>query len=254
MSEILVSIIMPTYNSSKTIERSIDSVLNQNFANFELIVVDDCSTDYTVPILRGVESTDDRVRLIVCDSNSGSPARPRNIGIQSARGRYICFLDSDDVWHRDKLRLQVAFMAVNDSAISCTAYDVVNVDGDIVGSFYPPTVVDYRDLLAENTLGCLTVIVDRQKIKDLEFPECGHEDYALWLSITRNGWPVDSLNLVLASYTLTPGSISSNKFKVLGYFWNIYRCNEGFSIVKSFFYCIRYAWNTKRKYSLGYGK
>lgn len=247
--EVSVSVVMPAFNASETIESSIRSVLNQSFNDFELLVVDDSSTDDTCEIVEGYAQADQRVQLISHQRNSGSPAIPRNIGVEHARGRFVAFLDSDDMWFPSKLKDQLCLMRRYNSAISCTGYEVVNDEGVRIGALVPPGSVGYEELLRENTLGCSTVVIDRTKVPDIHFPVCGHEDYALWLELTRTGRKVLGLQEERASYQVVPGSVSSNKLKVLGYFWNIYRNIEGFSAIRSGLYCLRYAWNVRSKYS-----
>jgi len=247
--EVLVTVVMPTFNAAQSVESSIQSVLSQTYKDFELVVVDDCSSDNTVSLVTDLMQRNGNVRLMKIQSNSGSPAKPRNIGIESARGRYLAFLDADDCWVPEKLARQVRLMEGRKAAISCTGYEVLNVKGDLVGKFVPPDVVGYKNLLSENTLGCSTVMIDTAEIAKPRFPTCGHEDYALWLSLARGGWLIYSLPDVLASYQLTPGSVSSNKWKVLKYFWNIYRNLEGCSSAKALYYCGRYAWNVRAKYT-----
>lgn len=246
---VLVSVVMPSFNASATIEGSIRSVLEQSCENFELLVVDDCSSDDTRSIVEKLSGSDPRVRLILSPRNSGSPAAPRNMGVKYARGRYVAFLDSDDVWFPSKLDEQLRLMKKHDAPISCTGYEVVNAVGERTGALIPPRLTGYDELLSENTLGCSTVMVDRSKLTDIHFPVCGHEDYALWLALTRTGYKVYGLQQELARYRVAAGSVSSNKLKVLGYFWNIYRNLEGFSAIRSVLYCLRYAWNVRSKYS-----
>jgi teichuronic acid biosynthesis glycosyltransferase TuaG len=247
--EVRVTVVMPTFNAAQSVENSIQSVLRQTFQDIELVVVDDCSTDHTAALVAALADKHDNVRLIKSQVNSGSPATPRNIAIENARGRYIAFLDADDSWAPEKIERQVQLMESKGAAISCTGYEVRDVEGELVGRFVPPAVAGYRDLLSENTLGCSTVMIDSEQITKPQFPICGHEDYALWLSLARQGWSVYSLPEVLATYQVTPGSVSSNKWRVLKYFWNIYRNLEGFPAIQAMFYCGRYAWNTRAKYT-----
>lgn len=250
---VVVSVVMPAFNAARTIENAIGSVLSQTFSDFELLVIDDCSTDNTSQVVSEIAREDCRVRLIVNEINSGSPAVPRNVGVENSLGRYVAFLDSDDSWAPNKLEVQTRLMEESEASISCTGYTVVDANSKRVGAFVPPEVTGYQDLLSENTLGCSTVMVDLTKTSNLRFPVCGHEDYALWLKLTRGGIQVYGLQEMLASYQVAPGSVSSNKLKVLGYFWHIYRNLEGFSFVRSLLYCGRYAWNVRAKYSRGGG-
>jgi teichuronic acid biosynthesis glycosyltransferase TuaG len=247
--EPLVSVVMPAYNASRTIASSIKSVQQQSYAKWELWVVDDCSTDDTVPIVNELAKIDDRIKLISLGKNSGRPACPRNVAIKEATGDLIAFLDADDKWLPIKLKKQVSFMAQSNVAFSCSGYDVISFVGEAIGSFNPPMVCSYNDLLASNSVGCLTAIYDVRILGKQYFPICGHEDYALWLKILRNGHSVHGLQEPLSLYRLTPGSVSSSKLKVLNFFWNIYRNQEGFSYLMSALFCLRYAWNTRGKYN-----
>jgi teichuronic acid biosynthesis glycosyltransferase TuaG len=246
--EPLVSVVMPAYNANRTIASSIKSVQRQSYANWELLVVDDCSTDDTGLIVRDLATIDGRIRLISLAKNSGRPAYPRNVAIKEAAGEFISFLDADDEWQPIKLKKQVSFMARSKIAFSCSGYDVISFAGEEIGSFNPPMVCSYNDLLANNSVGCLTVMYDVRILGKQYFPICGHEDYALWLKILREGHSVHGLQEPLSRYRLTPGSASSSKLKVLKFFWNIYKNQEGFSHLVSALFCLRYAWNARGKY------
>lgn len=247
--EPLVSVVMPAYNASSTIASSIKSVQGQSYTSWELLVVDDCSTDDTVSIVKGLSTTDARIRLISLTTNSGSPAYPRNVAIKEARGGFIAFLDADDEWLPVKLKRQVPFMINSKAAFSCTGYDVISFSDAAVGRFNPPIMRSYNDLLANNSVGCLTAMYDVRILGKRYFPICGHEDYALWLKILREGYSLYGLQESLAHYRLTPGSVSSSKLKLIRFFWNIYKNQEGFSPLMSALFCLRYAWNASGKYN-----
>lgn len=244
----LVSVVMPAYNAASTIIDSIKSVQQQSYSNWELLVVDDCSMDDTVVVVRTLSVKDSRIKLIVLDANSGGPAHPRNIGTKEAAGELIAFLDADDEWTPTKLEKQVYFMSSFSAAFSCSGYDVISFSGALVGSFEPPSICSYDDLLANNSIGCLTAMYSVRTLGKRYFPVCGHEDYALWLKILREGYFAYGLKESLAFYRLTPGSVSSNKLKLIKFFWNIYKNQENFSSAKAIFLCVRYAWNARRKY------
>lgn len=245
---------MPAYNSSRTISRAIRSVMSQDFPDYELVIVDDCSTDNTIEVVRNICDGYDNIKVICSESNSGGPSHPRNIGLDVASGKYVAFLDSDDVWYGGKLTRQVSFMENNMASISCTGYEVCDDEGNLIGEYKPPGKAHYSDLVKHNTIGCLSVVIDREKVGKFNFPDCGHEDYALWLRLARQGHVVYSLNSILACYTVSPSSVSGNKINVLPFFWNIYRNEEKFSFFKSAFCCLRYAWNVRKKYAAGSGK
>ena len=246
--EPLVSVVMAAYNAGKTIVSSVRSLLAQSYRNWELVVVDDKSTDNTAALIAELAGSDSRIRPIFLSENSGGPAFPRNEAIRASRGSYISFLDADDQWLPAKLERQLKFMLEVGAVLSCTGYCVVDANGAVVGGYEPPAVCSYKGLLSNNSIGCLTSMYDARALGKRYFPLCGHEDYALWLSILREGHIVHGLQIHLASYRLVPGSVSSNKFKVIGFFWHIYRNIEGFSYLPAAFFCLRYAWNARGKY------
>lgn len=234
----LVSIIMPSYNSSSTILRSIESILTQSYQKWELLVVDDCSDDNTVQIIEAI--SDPRIKCYSLHSNSGSPAKPRNFALDVASGDYIAFLDSDDCWRSDKLAKQIFFMEENNLEFTCTAYDIINVNGMNISSYCPPRKVTYEQLLTNNSIGCLTAVVRKDLIGDYKFPVCGHEDFALWLKLVKKSKLVYGLTEKLASYRKLENSVSSNKSKLIAFYWNIYRNEEGFGVIKSLYLCSKY--------------
>jgi teichuronic acid biosynthesis glycosyltransferase TuaG len=184
-----------------------------------------------------------RIKLSVLEKNSGGPAHPRNVGIDAALGRFIAFLDADDWWAPAKLARQVDFMKREGAVLSSTGYDVVGPEGQAAGSFLPPPV-----LLRASTIGCLTAMYDTRALGRPHFPSCGHEDYALWLSILRKGRVAHGLQERLATYRQRAGSVSANKLKVLSFYFHVYREREGFSGIRSGLMCLRCAWVNRNKY------
>lgn len=243
-----ISVIIPAFNASGTIRAAILSVLQQESDLLECIVVDDCSVDGTAEIVREMKRFDDRVIYYRLPVNSGRPAGPRNHGIKHAKGRYIAFLDADDLFLPNKLKFQLNFMSSVGASISCTAYRVIDGQNSLIGVFHPLMVTSYDSLLKHNTIGCSTIMIDTSRVGCFNFPVCGHEDYALWLDLAKKGHNVHGLDLELSVYRIAGESVSSNKFKVLSFFWNIYRNLEKFSFIRSLYFCGRYAWNVRRKY------
>ena len=217
-AQCVVSVIMPVFNSGRFVKAAVDSVISQTFTDWELIIVDDCSTDETPQIIADLASVDERIRVFRLPANTGSPAGPRNKGIEEAKARYIAFLDSDDRWLPTKLEEQIREMKGKKAALSCTAYDVINGSGARIGGFNVPSETTFTQLLTHNTLGCLTVMYDSAELGKRYFPYCGHEDYALWLDIAREGIRVVGINNRLAEYRQRGGSVSSNKLKTLSCF------------------------------------
>jgi len=248
MSRPLCSIVMPAFNAAATIAEAIESVRAQSCADWELLVVDDCSSDGTAAIVGEYAEQDARIRYFRMDVNSGGPAGPRNRGISEAARRFIAFLDGDDVWYREKLQRQLTAMRRFAWGLSCTGFDVVRVGKGVVGTYIPPLESSYEHVLGENSLGCLSVAYDTDLLGKRYFPSCGHEDYALWLQILREGNVAHGIQESLCAYRLTPGSVSRNKLRVLRFFYSIYRHREGFSAPRSAFLTIRYALKNAAKY------
>lgn len=243
-----VSVIMPSYNAGRTIAQSIQSVISQGYQNWELIIVDDKSTDNTCDIISHYAAEDPRIRPVFLEKNSGGPASPRNHGLKLARGRYIAFLDSDDLWLPTKLEVQISYMDNSASAFCCSSYNVIDHKGNKTGEHHPPVRAGYDDLLRRNTIGCLTVVFDAQQVGILSFPQIGHEDYALWLDVTHNGHVVHGIPEVLAIYRLSPGSVSSNKFRAVRFLWGIYHRHLKYSTWISSWYVLRFSALAARKY------
>lgn len=236
----LVSIITPSYNSSNFIERTIKSLLSQSYQNWELIIIDDCSTDNSCDVIQKYADQDNRIQLIKLKKNSGA-AVARNTGIEHASGRFIAFLDSDDTWHPEKLHKQINFMLEHDYAFSYTQYHQVNEKGETIGYLYFPEKTTYKNLLKTCVIGCLTAMYDTEKIGKVYFPLIRkRQDFALWLKILKMVPYAYCVPEDLASYTVRSNSISSNKFKAAQYNWHLYRNIERLSIFLSIYYFSNY--------------
>ena len=221
----LVSVVMPAYNADSYIVESIQSVLNQTYHNFELLVVDNCSSDHTVDFVRKLQKKDDRIRVLTCLNSGASFAR--NTGISNALGRYVAFIDCDDIWDEEKLSAQISFMKEYGATISCTHYqpftDCPNTGKNYKSIRKCPESFGYGELLKTCSVGCSTVIYDRDILTNVRFDDVGKEDYALWLKITKDGVRFFSLSRALTKYRIHSSSLSSNKFKEIKRQWYIYR-------------------------------
>ena len=235
-----VSIIMPTYNSSNFISKSIDSIISQSFLDWELLIIDDCSMDKTCELVNQYSMLDSRVKLIKLNENSGA-AVARNYGIKEVTGRFVAFLDSDDCWHPKKLKQQVEFMLKNDYAFTYTAYHKVNEHGEYLSTVNIPERISYNELLKTCVIGCLTAMYDTEKLGKIEFPLIRkRQDFALWLKILKKVPFAYGLDEDLASYTVRNDSISANKFKAAQYNWHLYRKIENLSLIQSLYYFSHY--------------
>ena len=178
----LVSIITPCYNAASFISQAIESVLAQSFGDWEMIIVDDCSSDDSLSIIQKYARIDSRIRYLRTDKPSGSPTLPRNMGIKEAKGRYIAFLDSDDIWLPNKLSDQLKVFEKSEVAIVFSNYEKVSLGGERCGrEVIAPCEVDYPLLLKGNCIGCLTAMYDSALTGKIFFKEIGHEDYVCWL-------------------------------------------------------------------------
>lgn len=244
MQEGLVSIVTPVYNAEKFISETIDSVIMQTYENWELILVDDCSSDKSASIIDKYVKNDSRVKYIKNKENSGA-AVSRNAGIELANGQYIAFVDSDDVWKSEKLEKQLSFMKENDYAFTFTAYRYVLEDGTVTDKIANTVEkIDYNGLLKNTVIGCSTVIIDRNVVGDFRMPLLRRgQDTATWLQILKKIDYAYGLNEQLVEYRKVSNSISSNKFKALKRTWNIYRNVEKLGFFKSCYVFCCYALN-----------
>ncbi|MBE7629133.1 glycosyltransferase family 2 protein [Tenacibaculum piscium] len=245
-----VSIITPSYNSSTFIKQTIESVLNQTYENWEMIIVDDMSTDNSVEIIESYieKSPKDKIRLIQNKTNSG-PALTRNEAIKNAKGRYIAFLDSDDLWIPQKLEKQLHFMQTNNYPFTCTYYNHMDEDGKYLATIDNiPQKSSYNSSLTLNRVGCLTAIYDADYFGKVYMDNIAkRQDYALWLNLLKKTDYVYCLPEVLADYRIRKNSVSSNKMKLIKYHWFIYYNNEKLGILKSVYCTVSYVLKTLLK-------
>ena len=247
----LISIITPMYNSNDFVGNTINSVLAQTYQNWELIIIDDASNDGSVKIAESFAVKDERIKLIKLDANKG-PAAARNKGIKEASGRYIAFLDSDDLWYEEKLNKQLNFMKQNHYAFTYTGFEKINETGKVIGAIIPyKKEVCYYDLLKSNHIGCLTAMIDLEILgHKMYMPNIKkRQDHGLWLDVLKIIDNAYCLHEILGQYRIRKGSISINKIDNIKYQWELYRNIEKLNIVKSFYYMTFYAFYGMRKYS-----
>ena len=233
----LVSIITPNFNSENFISQTILSVLNQTYKNWEMIIVDDLSTDDSPNIINSFIDKDSRIRLHVLNENSGA-ALARNKAISLAKGDFIAFLDSDDLWLPKKLELQLNFMLENNYALTYTSYEMINEKGILINKIINcKNKLDYKRMLYSNEIGCLTAIYDKKKFGKVYMPEIRkRQDYGLWLKILKSEKYAYGLPKVLAQYRDRSESISNNKIEMLKWNWNLYKNVEKLSYFRATFY------------------
>ncbi len=244
----LVSIITPSYNSEKYIRETVKSVQEQTYTNWEMIIVDDCSKDNSRAVLEELASEEERIKIHFLQENSGA-AVARNTAIRLAKGKYIAFLDSDDKWKPNKLQTQLEFMQKHDYAFTFSGYDLMNENGELLGkSVEIPQSIDYHGLLKNTIIGCLTVIVNREKVGEFQMPNIrARQDLALWLLILKRGFKAYGLQQSLAMYRIVPGSVSSNKVNMIKKNWYVYRKIENLNVLSAGWYIFNYALNALKK-------
>jgi len=230
----LTSIIMPVYNARNTLAESVDSIFRQSHPDWELILIDDRSKDGSAEVIRDLASRDSRVRSLFLDSNVGA-ARARNAGIEIAKGRYIAFLDADDLWHEEKLSRQIAVMRDTKAGMSFTDYEWIGPTGNSLGIVVQasdnPT---WGELTWGNNIGLSTTIIDQSMVGSPVMHDIRlNHDYALWLELLRRGFRAVRLPEVLVRYRVLPGSLSRNKLESAWYNWVILRRFEGLSVFRT---------------------
>ena len=241
-----VSIITPYYNSKRYFDAAFKSVLSQTYQDWEWIVVDDCSTDGSHDYLVNLSKKDKRIKIVFSKTNVGT-AGSRNIALKIATGRYITFLDSDDILDSNYLECQLEFIKDNGPLISAGYRRQAE---HTCTDFYVPEETDYKKALKGNPLSCLTTMYDRSVIGDLYFDETynRHEDYIFWLTILKRGIVAKGNHNVLASYVIHFNSKNSNKSKLVKSMYRVYHESQGFNWLKSWIYVFRYALYSKKKY------
>lgn len=248
MKNDLITIITPSYKSERFISQTIESVLSQTYKNWEMIIVDDVSPDNSNEIIEEYCKKDYRIKLIKLEKNSG-PAIARNKAIEEAKGRYIAFLDADDLWKSEKLEKQLTFMKERDLSFSYSSYDLINEDGNFLSSFITKETITYKSMLKTCSIGCLTAIYDTKKLGKVYMPNIKkRQDYALWLNILKKINSTQGILEPLATYRIVKGSVSSNKFKAIYYVWLVYRKVEHMGIVNSIYNITYYIYNRLKKY------
>lgn len=244
----LVSVIMPCYNMEKYVADSIASVVRQTYPHWELLIVDDASTDGTVEIVKNLCNNDDRIHFEVKTKHSGI-ADTRNQCIQMAQGRFLAFLDADDIWHPEKLETQVRFMLENHVGFTYSTYDWIDEEGNTLNkSINTIGHLDYETYLRNTIIGCSTVVVDKTIVGEVVVPRFRtSEDTATWLDILKQGHLAYAIDQPLVSYRIRRRSASSNKLKAAADLWKVYRRHEKIPFFKALHYFSCYAFNAIKK-------
>lgn len=244
----MVSVIMPCYNMESYVADSIASVQRQTYPHWELLIVDDASTDGTVEIVKNLAEQDEKIRFVVKTQHSGI-ADTRNQCISMAQGRFLAFLDADDIWHPEKMETQLRTMLDNNVGFTYTTYDWIDEDGKTLNKFINTIGnLDYKRYLRNTIIGCSTVMVDTAIVGQVTVPRFRtSEDTATWLGILKKGHLAYAIDEPLVSYRIRRKSASSNKFKASFDLWTVYRQHEKLSWPKAVRYFLCYAFNAIKK-------
>jgi teichuronic acid biosynthesis glycosyltransferase TuaG len=241
----LVSIIVPVYNAERFIKETIQTVLNQTYENWELLLVNDRSTDGSAKLINSCIAKDKRIKLLENKVNTGT-AITRNKGIGAAKGRYIAFLDADDQWLSTKLEKQVSFMHKMDCEFSFTSYEYADENCAPNGRIAKvPTSITHKQAMKNTTIFTSTVMFDMNKLSkdDIHMPNVKYEDSACWWKVLKKIGIAYGIQEVLTYYRRTSGTYSANKFKAVGMTWNLYRNVEKLDFFRSAYYLSHYAYN-----------
>lgn len=240
----LVSIITPLYNSEAFISETIQSILNQTYSNWELLLIDDCSTDGTISLVNGFISQNNNITLLKNEYNQGA-AVSRNKGIRAANGNYIAFLDADDLWKPEKLDKQIAFMQNQDCDVCFCSYEQINESGKPLHRLVKALpVLTYKKYLKSNYIGNLTGVYNAQTLGKITSPNLRkRQDWLLWLNAIKvSGKPAKSVQESLAFYRVRKNAMSSNKVELLKHNYWVYKKGLGFSTLKAIYSMLVFLW------------
>lgn len=242
MSTPLVSIITPVYNAERFLSKTIQSVVSQTYKNIEFIlVIDQKSIDHSLEIAIAAQNSDSRI-IIIQDSRALGTSENRNIGIDSSKGDFITFLDADDLWPNYKLEKQISFMLEKNITFSYTSFQRMSIEGDHFSKpIKIPELLNHNDLLKLNSVALHTVMIKRKWLGNRRFPKIFHEDFALWLDLTRDGTIIYGIREPLAYYRRVPGSRAHNKIQAAIWRWQILRRYENLPLLNAIYFFIHYA-------------
>jgi teichuronic acid biosynthesis glycosyltransferase TuaG len=242
----LISVITPIYNSEKYIDDTIESVLAQTYTNWEMLVVDDCSTDKSALVVKKYAGQDRRIKYLCLERNSGA-AIARNKALELAMGEIVAFLDADDIWKPEKLEKQLKFTVENDYGFTFSSYEIMRNSGNKVISV--PRSLSYDDFMKNTIIGTLTVMINKKVVGDVKLVNVKKDhDSMTWAKILRSGHKAYGLNESLAIYRKVEGSISNNKIKAVQRHWRNCREIEHLSLPKCSYYFMFYIFNAVKKH------
>lgn len=247
----IVSVVIPVYNAEKFISKSLDSALNQTYKSIEVVIVDDCSKDNSKQIINEYLKEHKNIIYHFQEKNVGA-AVTRNKAIELAKGRYIAFLDSDDLWDQQKIEKQLILMRKDNAAICYTAIEMIDENDKLIKNKRNVLVkIDYKILLKNTMLATSSIVIDRKIVGCFNMPLIrSGQDYATWMQLMRHGTIAYGINEALVKYRLCSNSLSSNKFKSVRQIWTIQTENEGINPIVAAFNASCFALNAIKKYFL----
>jgi glycosyltransferase involved in cell wall biosynthesis len=233
---VIVSVITPVWNAAATLAATVASVRAQGVADWEMWLIDDGSTDGSRELAARLAAEDPRIRPLALGSNQGTAAA-RNAGIRASRGRFVAFLDADDLWRPEKLEVQLGYMHRTGAPLTFSAYRRIDAGGRPLGIVPAPARLTHAELLRGNAIGCLTAVYDSAALGRVEMPPLRRrQDYGLWLRLLAQGGVAHGLPQVLADYRVRPGSLSADRLAAAGATWRLYREVAGLSRARAGYY------------------
>lgn len=243
----VVSVITPVWNAAATLTETVASVRAQTWPDWEMLLIDDGSTDESPALAAALAAADPRIRTLALPENRGAAAA-RNAGIRAARGRFIAFLDADDRWRPEKLARQLDFIAAGGHALVFASYQRMDEAGRPGAVVPAPARVTRAELLHGNVIGCLTAIYDTAVFGKVEMPDIRRrQDYGLWLTLLSSVPAAQGVREVLADYRVSTASLSANKLVAAEATWRFYRDVEGMSLPRASYYFLSYATGATRR-------
>lgn len=242
MDSAMISVVIPVFNAERFLIETLESVRRQTYQNYEVICVDDGSADGSLQVLKEYQHKHSNMNITVLAQENKGPATARNLGMKYAKGRFLAFLDADDLWREDKLEKQLEFLLKMNAAFSFTGYEFADSAGNRNGKVvHVPEHITYKEALRNTTISTITVLFDREKIpkKLLLMPEdCDREDTATWWNILRNGYDAYGLDDTFSVYRRHKGSHSANKLRAVYGTFKLYRKQENMSLFQSVAYLL----------------
>lgn len=245
----IVSVITPVYNAEKYLKVTVESAVKQTYPEMEIVLIDDCSNDNSAEIVRELQEIYPHIVYYRQPKNMGAGVA-RNTALEIAKGRYVAFLDADDIWKPEKTTRQLQLMKQKESPFGYTAIEMIDENGKVIKEKRKlKTEIKYDFLLHNTMIATSTVIIDRKIMGDFRMPiRRGGQDYATWLKLLRGGAKAVGIDEALEQYRVVAGSLSSNKFKSIKQVWEIQTQDEGINKIAAMWHIVCFCFNALKKY------